>query len=161
MAWLVSCMYWLGFVYPRSHPGWIGPIGEFEGASIRTEPAYRYSIPLHPDFPSILTHRLAFLSEIVPVRWRDLIFVCFDWVLYTPGPIPAELGQLANLQHLRLSCNKLTGAPSLFHLTWLQYEGIGLRSSVKSYQYDSVTWFLYVLTGFCIPQVPFLLNWAN
>ena len=28
-------------------------------------------------------------------------------------------------------------------------------------QYDSVTWFLYVLTGFCIPQVPFRLNWAN
>ena len=28
IAWLVFCMFWLGFVYPRSHSGWIGPIGE-------------------------------------------------------------------------------------------------------------------------------------
>ncbi len=32
---------------------------------------------------------------------------------------------------------------------------------MKSYQYDSVTWFLYVLTEFCMPQVPSRLNWAN
>jgi Leucine-rich repeat (LRR) protein len=65
--------------------------------------------------------------------------------LYTAGPIPAELGQLANLWDLDLSDNNLTGTPSLSPLTCLQYEGIGLHSSVKSYQYDSVTWFLYVL----------------
>ena len=111
--------------------------------------------------PSILRHRLAFLSQIVPVRWRDLIFVWFDWVLYTAGPIPAELGQLAKLERLELNFNQLTGTPSLYPLTCLQYEDIGLHFSVKSYQYDSLTWFLYVLTGFCIPQVPSRLNWAN
>ncbi len=93
MSWLDFCMFWLGFVYPRSHSGWIGPIGEFAAAAFIRQPAYRYSIPLPPDLPSVLRH-------------------------------------------------------------WL-------RSSVKSYQYDSVTCFLYVLTGFCIPQVPFRLNWAN
>ena len=61
------------------------------------------------------------LSPFIPVRWCDLIFVCFDWVLYTPGPIPAELGQLANLQGLNLALNQLTGTPSLSPLTCLQY----------------------------------------
>ncbi len=74
-----------------------------------------------PDLPSLLRHRLAFLSHIVPVRQRDLVFVCFDCVLYTPGPIPAELGQLANLQRLYLSDNKLTGSLSLSPLTCIQY----------------------------------------
>jgi hypothetical protein len=90
---------------------------------------------------------------------------CFLYVLtgfcIPPGPIPAELGQLANLAVLDLRYNKLTGTPSFFPLTCLQYYGRGLRSSVKSYQYDSMTCFLYVLTGICIPQVPFRLNWAN
>jgi hypothetical protein len=128
MAWLDFCMFWLGFVYPRSHSGWIGPIGEFEGAAFIRKQDYRYSIPLFPDLPSILRHRLAFLSDIVPVRWRDLIFVCFDWVLYTPGPIPAELGQLANLQVLRLEINKLTGNHPFLPLACIQYVGKGLLS---------------------------------
>ncbi len=68
IAWLGFCMFWLGFVYPRSHPGWIGPIGGFTGAVFIRQQAYRYSIPLPPDLPSILRHRLAFLSQIVPVR---------------------------------------------------------------------------------------------
>ena len=80
-----------------------------------------YSNPLLPDLPSVLRHRLAFLSQIIPVRWRDLLFVYFDWVLYTPGPIPAELGQLANLQILYLDDNELTGTTSLSLLTCLQY----------------------------------------
>jgi hypothetical protein len=84
IAWLVFCMFWLGFVYPRSHSGWIGPIREFEGAAFKRKPAYRYSILLCPDLPIISRHRLAF--------------------------------------------------------------------PVKSYQYDSVTCFLYDLTGFCIPR---------
>ncbi len=67
IAWIVFCMFWLGVVYPRSHPGWIGPIGEFAAAEFRQKPAYRYFIPLSPDLPSILRHRLAFLSQIVPV----------------------------------------------------------------------------------------------
>jgi Leucine-rich repeat (LRR) protein len=61
------------------------------------------------------------LCPFIPVRWRDLVFVCFDWVLYAPGPIPAELGQLAELEELWLSQNQLTGTPSLFPLTCLQY----------------------------------------
>ena len=68
------------------------------------------------------------LCPFAPVRQRDFVFVCFDWVLYTPGPIPAELGQLAKLEYLRLDDNKLTGTPSLFLLTCLHYEGIGLLS---------------------------------
>ena len=88
MAWLDFCMFWLGFVYPRSHPGWIGPIGEIGVPVFEWKPTYRYSILLPPDLSSILRHRLVFLSQIVPVRWRDLIFVCFDWVLYALGPIP-------------------------------------------------------------------------
>ncbi len=35
IAWLGSCMFWLGFVSPRSHPGCIGPIGECTGAAFR------------------------------------------------------------------------------------------------------------------------------
>ena len=81
MAWLGFCMFWLGFVYPRSHSGWIGPIGV--GAPVFAgKPAYRYSILFPTDLPSLLRHRLAFLSQIVPVQWRDLLFVYFDWVLY-------------------------------------------------------------------------------
>ncbi len=115
------CMFWLSFVCPRSHSGWIGPIGEIGAAEVECQPTYRYFIPFSPDLPLILRHRLAFLSQIVPVRWRDLIFVCFDWVLYTPGPIPAELGQLANLIWLDLRDNQLTGTPSSSPLTCLQY----------------------------------------
>ena len=121
IGWLVFCIIWLSFVYSRSHSGWIGPIGEFKGAESKGQQNYRYSIPLSPDLPSILGHRLTFLSQIVPVRWRDLVFVCFDWVLYTQGPIPAELGQLANLEQLDLDNNKLTGTPSLFPLTCIRY----------------------------------------
>ena len=73
---------------------------------------------------------------------------------------------IRNVAQLDLSDCNLNGefrlcTPILFSLTCLQYEGIGSHSSVKSHQYDSVTCFLYVLTGFCIPQVPFRLNWAN
>ena len=189
-------MFWLSFVYPRSHSGWIGPIGEFGGAGFIRKPAYRYSIPLFPDLHSIWRKRLAFLTPVhtsrigwlgfcmnwlsfvypgpipaelgrlvnlmelklgsnlltgnhpffpltciqyerigllslfpfAPVRWRDLIFVCFDWVLYTPGPIPAELGQLANLQQLALFRNRLTGNHPFFPLTCIQYERKGLLS---------------------------------
>ncbi len=45
-----------------------------------------------------------------------MFFVCFDCVLYTPGPIPAELGKLATLQHLGLRENHLSGTSSLFSL---------------------------------------------
>ncbi len=34
-------------------------------------------------------------------------------------------------------------------------------SCVLSYQSYNVTYFLFVFTVFCIPQVPFRLNWAN
>ena len=122
MAWLDFCMFWLGFVCPRSHPGWIGPIGEFMAAAFKQQQAYRYSIPLPTDLPSILRHGLAFLSKIVPVGWCDSFFVCFDWVLYAPGRIPAELGQLANLKELYLNDNQFTGNHPFFppdlHSIW-------------------------------------------
>jgi Leucine-rich repeat (LRR) protein len=290
-------MFWLSFVYPRSHSGWIGPIGEFRATVFIQKPAYRYSILSFPDLHSIWTKRVAFLMPVhtsrigwlvfcmnwlsfvypgpipaeldqlanlqvlslennkltgnhpllplaciqyvgkgllsscpfIPVGLGDLVFVLIDWVLYTPGPIPAELGQLANLQQLDLSSNQLTGNHHFFPLTCIQYERKGLLSLcliapvrwrdlvfvcfdwvlyalgpipaelgrlvnlqnlnlswnkltgipslspwrafnmkeeacypyARSYQSDRVTWFLYVLTEFCIPQVPFRLNWAN
>jgi hypothetical protein len=46
-----------------------------------------------------------------------VLTVCFVY----PGPIPAELGQLANLQELALSNNKLTGTPHSLpdlHAVW-------------------------------------------
>jgi hypothetical protein len=99
IAWLSFCVFWLGFVYPRSHSGWIGRIGEFEGAVFIRKPAYRYSILLPPDLSLILRHRLAFSSEIVqsdsvtcflyilndfciPVGWSDLFVLSFDCALY-------------------------------------------------------------------------------
>ena len=61
---------------------------------------------------------------------------------YAKGNVPPEIGTFGDffgVQTLNLSHNELTGSPSLFPLTCIQYEGIGLRSSVKSYQYDGVT----------------------
>jgi hypothetical protein len=85
------------------------------------KPSYRYSIPLSP----------------------DLFVVCFDCVLYPPGPIPAEWGQVANfnLKDLRLSSNQLTGTPSLFPLACLQYEGIDLLSLCPSVPVEYVDLF--------------------
>jgi hypothetical protein len=40
----------------------------------------------------------------------------FSLVLYAPGPIPAESGQLGNLQKLYLHDNHLTGTPPSFPL---------------------------------------------
>jgi hypothetical protein len=157
IGWLVLCMIWLSYVYPRSHSGWIGPVSEFKEAVFR-QPAYRYSISLSPDLLSMWRNKLAFP---MPFRTSDLFFVCFDWLLYTPGPIPAELVQLANLKelYLFLSYNKLTGNHPFFppdvNSIW--------RKKLAFFKpfHTSVTCFLYVLTGFCIPQVPFRLNWAN
>jgi hypothetical protein len=50
-------------------------------------------------------------------------------VLHCPGPIPAELGQLANLEQLNLGYNMLTGTLlPLFPLTCVQFEGRDLLS---------------------------------
>ncbi len=64
---LIFVCFELGFVHPRSHSGWIGPIGEIGATVLAAEQAYRYSILLPPDLPSILRHGLALLSKIVPV----------------------------------------------------------------------------------------------
>ncbi len=134
-------MIWLSFVYPRSHSGWIGPIGEFAGAAFKRKPAYRYSILLSFDLNSIWRNRLAFLMPFrtSTMAWLDfcmfwlsrigwLVFSMFDWVLCTAGLIPAELDRLVNLQHLNLLDNKHPGTPSLSSLTCIQYEGKGLLS---------------------------------
>ena len=67
----------------------------------------------------LVRNKLVFFSPFVQVGQVDLFFVClcFDCVLYTPGPIPAELGQLAKLKQLWMSSNKLTGTLSPLLLT--------------------------------------------
>ncbi len=74
IAWLGFCMFWLIFVYPRSHSGWIGPIGLFRGSGIKLQQAYRYSIPLSPDLHSIWRTRLAFL---IPVHTSTIVWLGF------------------------------------------------------------------------------------
>ncbi len=58
---IVFLMIWLSFVYPRYHPGWIGPIGEFREADFIQQQAYRYSVPLFPWLASMWrNNRLSF-----------------------------------------------------------------------------------------------------
>ncbi len=78
--------------------------------------------------------------------------------MYTPGPIPAEPGKLANLTDIYLCTNQLTGTPSLFPLTCIQYEEIGGWCPVLV---GLGILFVVNLPVLCIPQVPFRLNWAN
>jgi hypothetical protein len=154
-------MFWLGFVYPRSHPRWIGPIGEFAVYRFIRKQAYRYFIPFSSDLHSIWSTRLAFLMPFRTSRigWHGF---CMFWLSFIyPGPIPAELGQLAKLKNLNLRNNILTGNHPFF--SWLAFN-MNKKACFPyalSYQSDRVTWFLYELTEFCIPQVPFRLNWAN
>ncbi len=68
--------------------------------------------------------------------------------------LPLDMGELDNIGRLDLSNCSLTGMYSN-----LDEQAYFLRA--LSYQYDSMTCFLYVLTGICIPQVQFRLNWAN
>ncbi len=112
----VTCFLyvWLGFVYPRSHSGWLGQLANLEKLNLQ----YNQLTGNQP-FISLTCIQyewkgLLSLCPFIPVRWRGLFSVCFDWVLYTPGPIPAELGQLANLLVLYLEDNQLTGTLSLF-----------------------------------------------
>ena len=72
-------MFWLSFVYPRSHPGWIGPIGEIGEAAFILQQAYRYSILSFPDLHSIWTKRVAFLMPVHTSRigWLDF---CMFWL---------------------------------------------------------------------------------
>ncbi len=69
-----------------------------------------------------------------------MFVVCFDCVLYTPGPIPVELGKLANLRELDLEGNKLTGIPySLFPVKVINLREEACFPYALSYQSDSVT----------------------
>jgi hypothetical protein len=59
----------------------------------------------------------------------DLFVTYFEWVLYPPGPIPAELGQLANLKEMMLHNNRLTGTLSpLLPSTCVEHEERDLLS---------------------------------
>ncbi len=82
IGWLVFCMFWLGFVYPRSHSGWIGSIGEFTGSAFRGNQltGNQPFIPL-----TCIQYEgegLLSLCPFIPVGYGDLFFVYFDWVLY-------------------------------------------------------------------------------
>jgi hypothetical protein len=154
-------MFWLGFVYPRSHSGWIGPIGPFTGAGFIPEQAYQYSIPLSPDVHSIWRKKLAFFMPFRNSRIGWLV-CCMFWLCFvSPRSHPGWIGRIGEFteavfiskQAYRYSIPLPPDLPSVLRIT--------LRSSVKSYQSDSVTCFLYVLTVFCIPQVTFRLNWVN
>ncbi len=154
-------MFWLSFVCPRSHSGWTGPIGQFYASSFIPKRAWWYSIP--PDLHSIWRNRLVFPMPFRTSTIAWLVF-CMFWLgfLY-PGPIPAAWGRLANLELMSLGDNQLTGTPSSLSPAWPAFN---MKKKAcfpypLSYQYDRVTWFLYVLTAFCIPQVPFRLNWAD
>jgi hypothetical protein len=75
------CMFWMGFLYPRSHPGWIGPIGESEGAVFIQKPTYRYFITFSSDLHSIWRNRLAFLMSFRTSRIEWLGF-CMIWLSF-------------------------------------------------------------------------------
>ena len=154
-------MNWLSFVYPRSHSGWIGPIDQFDGADVGEQPAYRSSPFLPFGLHSIWKNRLAFLMPFrtSTMAWLDF---CMFWLGFVyPRSHPGWIGPIGKIGVPGIIPKQAYRYSIILPLTWLQYEGIGLRFSVKSYQSDRVTWFLYELTEFCIPQVPFRLNWAN
>ncbi len=81
IGWLGFCMFWLNFVYPRSHSGWIGPIGQFKSFLFTHKQAHRYSIPLYPDSHSIWRNRLAFLRPVHTSRIGWLVF-CMNWLSF-------------------------------------------------------------------------------
>ncbi len=85
-------------------------------------------LPIAQDMCWIWRKRLA-LRMPFPSSWIGTWF-SYVWLgfVYIPGPIQAELGQLENLAELRLNSNNLSGTQSLFPLTCIQYEGIGLLS---------------------------------
>jgi hypothetical protein len=68
--------------------------------------------------------------------------------------LPLNMGELANIESLVLDDCSLTGKYSCT-------EEQACFPYAILYQSDRVTCFFYVLTEFCMPQVPFRLNWAN
>ncbi len=157
------CMFRLIFSCSRCHSGWNGPIGQFTGPSCIYKYAYRYySIPLSPDLHSIWRNWLAFVSPFCTSRIGNLCVACFDCVWYAPGPIPAELCLLVNLKLLSLHDNQITGTPTRFPQTRIPYDIVGFRllAFLMPFRAKSnrMTWFLYILTEFCIPQVPSRLS---
>jgi hypothetical protein len=149
---LFFCMFWLIFIYPRSHSGWIGPIGEIEAAEFIRERAYRYFINMkeYACIPDALSYS----------RIGDLFVVCFDWFLY--NQVTFRLNW-ANWRICR-SCGWMTINLPVLHpsLSWLalNIKEYACFSHALPYQSDRMTCVLYVLTGFCIIQVIFFVLFA-
>ncbi len=162
IGWLGFCMFWLSFVYLRSHSGWIGRIGEFRGAVFFHKQAYRYPIPLYPDLHSIYRKRLALL---MPFHTSGIGWLVF-WYVLTEFCIPQVPFRLnwADWSIYSIYFSIEISLPVLHpSLPWLAFnmKEKACFSYARSYQSDRVTCFLYELTEFCIPQVPSRLNWAN
>ncbi len=122
IVWLAFFMFWLRFTWfslkSRNNIKGISNPSEPEESYPEPEPTYWFFLLSFPllDLCSLLSFLIECKSGVT-----CLLVVCFDWVLYTPGPIPVELGQLANLEQLALCENNLTGTPFLFLLTCIQY----------------------------------------
>ncbi len=155
-------MFWLIFVYPRSHSGWIGPIGEFNVSKSKEQQAYRYSLPSCP--LTCLQYWGIGLRSSVKSYQSDSV-TCFLYVLtdFCIPQVPFRLNW-ADCSNYSVYIYTITSLPVLHpYFLWLAFN-MNKKACFPyalSHQSDRVTWFLYILTGFCIPQVPFRLNWVN
>jgi hypothetical protein len=121
MPFCTSRIEWLVFVRfdwvlysPGPIPAELGQLAKLERLELHYNQFTGAISPLLSlDLCRTESRRLALRMPYLSSRIGNLLFVWFDWVLYTPGPIPAELGQLANLKELYFQTNKLTGTPSL------------------------------------------------
>ncbi len=151
----VLYLFWLCFVYPRPHPGWIGPIGESAGADFIWKPAYRYSIPLSLELHSAWRNRLALL---MPFRISRIGVTCFlyFWLSFVyPRSNPSWIGPIGEfkeagfiLEHAyRYSC---------FFFPWIVFSILGLFcSSLSFWFYLELLFSLFWLTDVVIVMLFF------
>ncbi len=84
IGWPVYCMFWLYFLFPRSHPSWTWPVGNFGETVVAKQPNYRYSLPSSSlDLYRIWRRRLA-LRMLFHIRssWIGWLVFYMFWLCF-------------------------------------------------------------------------------
>ncbi len=147
------------FEYPRSHSGWIGPIGEVFVSGFIPKSAYRCSI---------WRRRLAFL---MPYRTSRIV-ACLLYALtvFCIPQVPFRLNWANRWIWSGCIYTKISlpvfhpSFPWLAFISWLAFIWRNRLAFLMPFRTSRKGWLaclLYALTVFCISQVPFRLNWAN